>query len=84
MKNLTLSVNEKVIAQAKRLAARQRTSVSTMFAQFVASASRRNNAPPEIPPDSVAARVTGAIRLPRGKSERGILTAALMQKCRVK
>jgi hypothetical protein len=84
MKKLTLSADEKVIAQAKRLAACQRTSVSAMFARFVMSASRRENTPQEVPPDSIAARVTGVIRLPRGKSERDVLTVALMHKYGIK
>ena len=84
MKKLTLSADEKVITQAKRLAARQRTSVSAMFARFVTSTSRRESATQEVPPDSIAARVTGVIRLPRGKSERDILTEALMDKYGVK
>jgi hypothetical protein len=84
MKKLTLSADEKVIAQAKRLAVRQRTSVSAMFARFVTSASRRENTPHEVPPDSIAARVTGVIRLPKGKSERDVLTEALMVKYGIK
>ena len=84
MKKLTLSVDEKVVAQAKRLAARQRTSVSAMFARFVTSMSRKEKAPFEVPPDSIAARVTGVISLPKGKSERDVLTEALMEKYGVK
>ena len=74
MKKLTLSLEEKVIAQARRLAARQRTSVSAMFARFVTSMSRKENAALEVPPDSIAARVTGVISLPKSKSDRAILT----------
>jgi hypothetical protein len=84
MKKLTLSADEKVIAQAKRLAARQRTSVSAMFARFVMDTSCKKDAPQDVPPDSIAARVTGVIRLPKGKSERDILTEALMQKYGIK
>jgi len=84
MKKLTLSADEKVIAQAKRLAARQRTSVSAMFARFVASTSQGEKTALEVPSDSIAARVTGVIRLPRGKNERDILTEALMAKYRIK
>ena len=84
MKKLTLSADEKVIAQAKRLAARRRTSVSAMFARFVTSTSRKENAPQEVPNDSIAARVTGIIRLPKGKSERDILTETLMEKYGIK
>ena len=68
MKKLTLSADEKVIAQAKRLAVRQRTSVSAMFARFVTSTSRRENTPHDVPPDSIAARVTGSSGCPRARA----------------
>lgn len=84
MKKLTLSADEKVIAQAKRLTARRRTSVSARFARFVKSTSRAEKAPQEVPADSIAARVTGIARLPKGKSERDILTETLMEKYRIK
>lgn len=84
MKKLTLSADEKVITQAKRLAARQRTSVSAMFARYVVSASRKESTSLEVPSDSIAAKVTGAISLPRGKSERDVLTEALMEKYGIK
>jgi hypothetical protein len=84
MKKLTLSADERIILQAKRLAARQRTSVSAMFARFVSTASQKEHAPLEVPPDSIAAKLTGAIRLPKGKSDRDVLTEALMEKYGVK
>lgn len=84
MKKLTLSADERVIAQAKRLAARRRTSVSAMFARFVTAMSRKEKATLEVPPDSIAARVTGVISLPKGKSDRDVLTEALMEKYGIK
>lgn len=84
MKKLTLSADEKVIAQAKRLAARQRTSVSALFASFVRAMSRKQGLAPEIPPDSITARVTGIASLPKGKSERDVLTEALQEKYDIK
>ena len=84
MKKLTLSADEKVIAQAKRLAARQGASVSAMFARFVMSISRQEHAPLEVPKDSIAARVTGIARLPKGKNERDVTTEALMEKYGIK
>ncbi|HUT13263.1 MAG TPA: DUF6364 family protein [Thermoguttaceae bacterium] len=80
MKKLTLSADAEVIEQAKRVARRNGTSVSAMFARFVRGLTRQDKAPEEIPPDSIAARATGAIRLPRGKSPRDVLVDALMEK----
>ena len=49
MTKLTLSVEESVVEQAKRMAKANRTSVSAMFSQFVRSA-----APPAPPPQRSA------------------------------
>jgi hypothetical protein len=38
----------------------------------------------EIPPDSIVARVTGIISLPKGKTPRDVLTEALMEKYGIK
>jgi hypothetical protein len=84
MKKLTLSAEDDVVRQAKRLAKRNRTSVSAMFSRFVRGMARPRKAAEAIPPDSIAARVTGIISLPRGKTPRDILTEALMEKYGVK
>jgi hypothetical protein len=82
MKKLTLSASEDVIAQAKRVAARQKTSVSAMFSRYVRGLGRNDGAKDEIPADSIAARATGFLRLPRGKTPRDVLTEALLEKYR--
>ena len=82
MKKLTLSMDEDVIRDAKRLARRNKTSVSAMFSRFI-----RNMANPrrmEIPADSTVARATGLISLPKGKTPRDVLTEALMEKYEIK
>jgi hypothetical protein len=84
MKKLTLSADEDVIREAKRLARRNRTSVSAMFGRFVRSLAGPRKAADDIPPDSIAARVTGIISLPKGKTPRDVLTEALMEKYGVK
>ena len=84
MKKLTLSVNEDVIREAKRLARKNRTSVSAMFGRFVRNMAKSKEGRNEIPADSIAARVTGIISLPKGKTPRDILTEALMEKYGVK
>ena len=84
MKKLTLSADEGVIREAKRLARRNRTSVSAMFSRFVRSMARVGKAPKGIPADSTAARARGFISLPKGKTPRDVLTEALMEKYGIK
>ena len=80
MKKLTLSANEKTVKQAKRLAARQKTSVSRMFARLVRNMAEPGKAASDVPADSIASRATGFISLPKGKSPRDVLAEALMEK----
>lgn len=79
-KKLTLSADEKVIREAKRLAARQGTSVSGLFARLVRSMARGDEDGPDVPPDSIAGRASGYITLPKGKTPREVLTQALIEK----
>ena len=81
MTKLTLSVNEDVVEQAKRIARRNGTSVSAMFGRFVRGLSMKQQEPDtSIPAGSIAARATGIIKLPNGESARDVLTDALMDK----
>ena len=52
---LTLSVDPAVIAKARRISKNRRTSVSTMFSNYVASLEEDAPAPRELPP--ITARV---------------------------
>jgi hypothetical protein len=85
-RKLTLSADEQVIRKAKRLAARQGTSVSAMFARMVCgmAEAEAEPAPGEVPENSIAARASGFIRLPRGKTPRDVLTEALMERHGIK
>ena len=78
MKTLTLSADEKVIRDAKKLAAESGTSVSSMFERFVRSLSRRQR--PARPIGAIARKATGTIRLPKGKTGRQVLQDALTEK----
>ena len=80
MKKLTLSADERVIEQAKKLAEEQGTSVSAMFERIVRMLARRDEARDDIPPGSITARVTGIISLPKGKTDRQALEEALSEK----
>jgi hypothetical protein len=84
MKKLTLSADEGVIREAKRLARRNRTSVSAMFSRFVRGMAKAGKARKGIPADSTAARARGFIPLPKGKTDRDVLTEALMEKYGIK
>ena len=84
MKKLTLSADEDVIRKAKRLARRNRTSVSAMFSRFVRGMDKTRKPPMDIPADSTAARAKGFISLPKGKTPRDVLTEALMEKYGIK
>jgi hypothetical protein len=80
MKKLTLSADEEIIEQAKRIAERERTSVSAMFARFVRSVGRRDKRAKDIPANSIATRATGFLALPKGKTPRDVLAEALLEK----
>jgi len=79
-RKLTLSTDEGVIREAKRLARRHKTSVSAMFTRLVRSMAGNGGASDDVPPDSIAARATGFITLPKGKTPGDVLTEALMEK----
>lgn len=80
MKKLTLSADERVIEQAKSLAARQGTSVSAMFGRLVRALSERGKDDSGVPAGSIAAKAAGTIRLPKGKTTGDVLSEALAEK----
>src|SRR5213596_1005750 len=61
MVKLTLSVDKEVVAQAKRYAARRRTSVSRLVEQYLHLLARARPKPGQEPPP-VLARLRGALR----------------------
>jgi hypothetical protein len=80
MRKLTLSADEDVIRLAKRLAAREKTNVSAMFANFIRMLTRAQERLSAVPADSIAARAAGFIALPKGKTPRDVLTEALLER----
>lgn len=77
MAKLTLNAEPEVIEQAKRLAAEQGTSVSSLFGRFIkALASDREKAEPL---GKLTRRASGVIDL-QGQSDKDILAAALKDK----
>ena len=75
---LTLSADKEVIAKAKKLAAARGTSVSAMFSDLV----RAMDAPkrPAERPAPISRKLFGIVKFPKGKSDRELLTEALMEK----
>ena len=63
---LTLSADEALVDEAKKLARERRTSVSAMFARFVLA----------------TRQAPGLVRLPEGQSNRDLLADALTAKYR--
>ena len=77
-KKLTLSLDEEVIAEAKRIAAERGTSVSAMFSRLVQAMAHREGEKVEIGPKTRS--LAGIISLPKGKADRELLTEALLDK----
>jgi hypothetical protein len=80
MTKLTLSMDEDIVAAAKRLAKRHRTSVSAMFSGMVKAMAAQERGETEIPVDSVTARLTGILKVPADKTDREILEDALRER----
>jgi len=82
MTKLTLSMDEKVVEQAKRLAAKNGTSVSAMFTRFVQSMAgmepRRGGV------GRITRRASGIVSVPKGKTYRKVLEESLLEKYRLK
>ncbi len=80
MAKLTLSMDDDVVTAAKRLARRHRTSVSAMLAGMVKAMAVQEQSRAAIPADSAAARLTGIIKAPAERSDRDLLTDALLER----
>jgi hypothetical protein len=81
MTKLTLSMDEEVVATAKRIARRHRQSVSAMLSNVVkAMAASEEGRDMAVPADSVAAQATGLIKLPPGRTADDLRYDALRDK----
>jgi hypothetical protein len=80
MAKLTLSMDEKDIRAARRLAKEQGTSISGMFTQLVRFMVAKNgkSGEEELPP--LTRKLTGIIKIPKGKSDRQIIEDALLER----
>lgn len=77
MAKLTLNVDAEIIAQAKRLAAENHTSVSALFSHFIRALA--NNAGSDMPIGKIAKKASGMIDL-KGRDYRDVLTDSLVDK----
>lgn len=78
MTKLTLSADDELVEQAKRLAAESGTSVSSLFARFVRAALQEESRTAE--PGPLTRRATGLAKLPAGKSDRELIEDALAER----
>lgn len=81
MKKLTLSMEERDIRAARRIARDHGTSISGMFSRLVRMMARRRPAPPEgedLP--ALTRKLTGIVKLPKGKTDREVIEDAVLAK----
>lgn len=79
MKKLTLSMDEKDIRAARRIAREHGTSISRMFSRLVRMMAKKRPAPPgseDLPP--LTRKLTGIVALPEGKADREIVEDAIL------
>lgn len=77
---LTLSADKELIEEAKKLAEKAGTSLSSMFARFLGSVLREENQRASPGPGPITKRATGLVNLPAGKTDRERLEEALCHK----
>lgn len=75
---LTLSADKKLVERAKKLAAQQGTSLSSMFSRFLLAVIEERDAARK--PGPVTRRATGLVALPEGKSDRELTEEALVER----
>jgi Family of unknown function (DUF6364) len=78
VKKLTLSAEEEVVAEAKRLAAERKTSVSALFGRFVRTIGKGSGDKKDV--GRLTRKATGVIKMRRGSSDRKLLEKALLEK----
>jgi hypothetical protein len=80
MKKLTLSMEEKDIRAARRIARAHGTSISGMFTRMVRVMSKVREKPTEEELPPLTRKAMGMIKLPEGRTEREVLEDALLDK----
>lgn len=81
MTKLTLSMDEEVVATAKRLAEQHQTSVSAMFTNMVKVMATRETRPERgVPAGSTVARLTGILPIPTERSDRELIAETIAER----
>ena len=78
MTKLTLSADSDLVARAKKFAAQNHTSLSSMFTRLLSAMTRQRGGSEPLGP--ITRKATGMIRLPRAKNHERILEEALADK----
>jgi len=78
MTKLTLSMDESLVATARRLAKHHNTSISALLANYVKAMAALEGLLPDVPPTSVTARLTGVIAVPPDVTDDELLAAAIL------
>jgi hypothetical protein len=78
MTKLTLSADQRLVRQAKRVAARRKTSVSAMVGRFLTAVARPAEKGPHLPP--LTRRASGMIKRPRRGHVADLMAEALAHK----
>lgn len=78
MSKLTLSIDNKIITTAKDLAAKQHTSVSEMFTNFIKAVAVKEKQYGKLSP--LAKQATGLVKIDANKDYKELLTDSLMDK----
>jgi hypothetical protein len=78
MTKLTLSADKELIQEAKKLAAQEGTSLSSMFSRFLRAVLMGRKRKEE--PGPITAKARGLVKLPARKSDRELLADALADK----
>lgn len=78
MSKLTLSADKDLIKKAKHMAAKEGTSLSSMFARFLQGVLKQRETEDRAGP--ITKKATGLVKLPVGKSDRELLEEALVER----
>lgn len=78
MTKLTLSADKELVEEAKKVAKREGTSLSSMFRRFLAAVLRGRRKKEQ--PGPVTFKASGLVKLPESKSDRELLEEALTEK----
>jgi hypothetical protein len=79
-RKLTLSMDEKDIRAARRLAQSHGTSISGMFSRLVRVMARRAHPSSKAGLPPLTRKLSGIISLPKGKSDREIIEEAILER----